>query len=275
MPRWHLFEIEDQPWLPSSIRDLLTDFLQFVSIRMALYRPVIPVLEEVLAKIGSRRVVDLCSGAAGPWTQLLDQGLDVSVTLTDRYPNLAAMARARDRYPAQIRVREEPVDARDLPSACDGMCTLFNGFHHFRPAEARSILQSVVNRRMAIGVFEIAEVSPRMLFSVLFGVPAMALLVTPWIRPLTLTRLFWTYLIPAVPVCLLWDGLISTLRTYSRNDLQRLAASTDSSEYIWRTGRLPAPFPGVAVTYLVGYPRLERHSPEEAVPDAPGSTTEL
>ena len=256
MRHWHLIEIEDLPWLPASVRNLLTDFLTFLSTRLHIYRSVRPLLEEVLAKTGTRQVIDLCSGAAGPWLQLLDDGFDVSVILTDKYPNRAAMNLAQQQHPERITIHENPVDARALPGDCKGMFTMFNGFHHFRPAEAKAILQSVSQRRMAICIFEITETSPRILLSVL-TVPILMLLVTPWLRPLTWSRLFWTYLIPLAPLCLLWDGLVSMLRIYSQQDLQGLAAATESPDYVWKTGRLTPPFPAIPITYLIGYPQTK------------------
>ncbi|MEJ2492319.1 MAG: class I SAM-dependent methyltransferase [Desulfuromonadales bacterium] len=271
MRRWHLIEIEDLPFLPTSVRNLLTDVLAFLSTRLKIYRPVLPLLEDVLVKMGTRRIIDLCSGAAGPWPKLLDDGLDVSVTLTDKYPNRAAMSLAQRQHPERITIREDPVDARALPADCAGVCTMFNGFHHFPPAEAKAILQSLVQRRKAIAVFEITEASPRIFLSVLC-VPILMLLITPWLRPLTWERLFWTYLIPLAPLCLLWDGLVSMLRIYSQQDLQQLAAATDSPGYAWKTGRLTPPFPGLPITYLIGYPQAEEQSRQQDVPTAEAST---
>jgi hypothetical protein len=171
------------------------------------------------------------------------------------FPNREAFARAKARYAGQLDYCSEPVDARHIPERLDGMRTLFNGFHHFRPADAKAILQGVVDQRMAVGIFEIAERTPRILLSVLFGVPLLVLVATPFIRPLSLSRLFWTYVLPLVPLCLVWDGLVSMLRTYSSEDLASMATAVDKDAYQWETGRLVPPFPGVPVTYLLGYPR--------------------
>jgi len=255
MSRFHLFEIEDQPWLPDELRNLLTDFLEFLSTILRIYIPVAPLIDNVLRLTHSQRVVDLCSGAAGPWCQLLAEGWNVSVTLTDRFPNREAFARAKERYAGQLNYCAEPVDARHIPEQLDGMRTLFNGFHHFRPADAQAILQGVVNQRMAIGIFEIAERTPRILLSVLVGVPMLALVATPFIRPLSLSRLFWTYGVPLVPLCLVWDGLVSMLRTYSAEDLANMVTAVDKGTYQWEVGRLVPSFPGIPVTYLLGYPR--------------------
>ncbi len=255
MRRFHLFEIEDQPWLPDGLRNLLTDFLEFLSRTLCIYVPTIPLIDKVLTHTHSRQVVDLCSGASGPWCQLLTEKWDISVTLTDMFPNHEAFVRAKNRCAGQLDFCSEPVDARHIPEKLIGMRTLFNGFHHFRPADAQAILQEVVDQRMAIGIFEIAERTPRIFLSVLFGIPILALVATPFIKPLSLPRLFWTYIVPLVPLCLVWDGLVSALRTYSPEELASMAAKVDKDTYHWEIGRLVPPFPGVPVTYLLGYPR--------------------
>jgi len=255
MRRFHLFEIEDQPWLPDGFRNLLTDFLEFLSSTLSIYVPVIPLIDNVLRCSHSRRIVDLCSGAAGPWCQLLAEKWHASVTLTDMFPNREAFVRAKARCAGQLDFCSEPVDARHIPERLIGMRTLFNGFHHFRPADAHAILQGVVDQRMAVGIFEIAERTPRIFLSVLFGVPMLALVATPFIRPLSLSRLFWTYVVPLVPLCLVWDGLVSMLRTYSSEELAIMATAVDNDTYQWEVGRLAPPFLGVPITYLLGYPR--------------------
>lgn len=255
MRRFHLIEIEDQPWLPDAFRNLLTDFLEFLSNTLRIYVPVVPLIDNILRRTRSRRIVDLGSGAAGPWCQLLAEGWDVSVTLTDRFPNRAALVRATANHAGQLDYCAEPVDALHIPERLGGMRTLFNSFHHFRPADAQAILQKVVDQGMAVGIFEIAERTPRTLLSVLFGVPLLALVATPWIKPRSLSRLFWTYGLPLVPLCLVWDGLVSMLRTYSPEDLAGMVTAVDNGTYQWEIGRLVPPFPGVPIIYLLGYPR--------------------
>lgn len=218
MKRLHLFEFEDQPWLPAVLRNLQTDFLRHMSTVPHLYEPVIPLIDKVLARSSSRRIIDLCSGGAGPWEQLLATGWDVTVTLTDRYPNREAFAQAQARCAPRLDHCPDPVDARQLPARLDGMRILFNCFHHFPPTDAQGILQDAVDRQAALGIFEIAERTPRTLLAVLFGVPLLVFALTPCIRPLTFSRLFWTYCMPLAPVLIVWDGLVSLLRTYSRAD---------------------------------------------------------
>ena len=85
MKRLHLFEIHDQEWCPRAIRNAETDYLQFVIANMKGYAAVVPVLAAALQRTATRQVLDLCSGAGGPWfwlqPVLAERGLDVSVCL--------------------------------------------------------------------------------------------------------------------------------------------------------------------------------------------------
>lgn len=71
MKRLQLIEIGDQNWLPTIIRDSLTDYLQFVINLMQPYSPIAAQLRHALNVTADRQVIDLCSGGAGPWLSLL------------------------------------------------------------------------------------------------------------------------------------------------------------------------------------------------------------
>ena len=52
MKRLHLFEIEDQDWCPRSVRDAVTDYLQFFFVATKTYTAMIPLLAVVLQRLG-------------------------------------------------------------------------------------------------------------------------------------------------------------------------------------------------------------------------------
>jgi hypothetical protein len=80
------------------------------------------------------------------------------------------------------------------------------------------------------------------------------LLVTPFIKPRTLSRFFWTYLIPIVPLATCWDGIVSLLRVYSLRDLEELTAAIQCVNYTWEAGHASTGTPLFVFTYLLGYP---------------------
>jgi hypothetical protein len=79
------------------------------------------------------------------------------------------------------------------------------------------------------------------------------LLVTPFIRPFRWSRLFWTYLVPVVPLVSLFDGLVSCLRTYSIQELRELTEDLGANNYRWNVGELKGKGP-IPITYLIGFP---------------------
>lgn len=91
--------------------------------------------------------------------------------------------------------------------------------------------------------------------------PIGVLLFTPWVRPRTLTRLVLTYLIPIAPIVVTWDGLASTLRCYSTEELLTLAGGADMAHCHWKAGTYRRP--GLPVTYFVGYPQRVASSERE------------
>jgi len=69
-------------------------------------------------------------------------------------------------------------------------------------------------------------------------------------------RLSWwtlTLLVPILPLSIGWDGLVSHLRSYTREELARLVESMNQG-YSWESGRIPAPRGGIRISYLVGRP---------------------
>jgi hypothetical protein len=258
IPRLHLFELEDQPWFPFTIRDLCTDYLHFIEKQFALHRPAVPLVAEALRLGNTTSIIDLCSGGGGPILPLLDalveQGVAANAILTDRYPNRPAFQQNGGASQGRISFRLEPVDARAVPSELRGLRTLFNSFHHFRPADAIAVLRDAARARQPIGIFEIPERRVRNLVSMILLTPLMVAVATPFMRPFRWRRLLWTYVAPLVPLTVWWDGIVSQSRAYSPAELERLARAVGVEGYSWRAGRVPiGPMPGF-LTYLIGYP---------------------
>ena len=253
--RMHLFEFGDQEWLPEAWRRYITEYLQF----MLVHGPFdgLPALVSRVAEGAEGSIVDLCSGSGGPWEMYLEEPLDqfagVEVVLTDLRPNAEAFERIEQTTDGRASGYDRPVDATDVPAELEGPRTIINAFHHFRPETARSILADAVDRGEPIGVFEVMDRRLSTILSTLL-VPLFVVLMTPFARPFRIGRIFWTYLIPVMPLLIFWDGLVSALRTYSPAEMLEMVEAFD--DYDWEAGRVPAgEGPGPArITYLVGRP---------------------
>ena len=258
MKRLHLFEIEDQPWCPPILRDALTDYLGFVMRRFAPYAPAAPLLARALQRLGTSDVVDLCSGGGGPWPDLIRrlQTADVPavrVRLTDSFPNLAAFDRLRAESGGRIQGERDPVDATAVPGRLPGLLTMFTALHHFRPGEAIRILEAAARQQRGIAVFEATRRSALALLGMVFFAFGV-LLFTPFIRPFRWSRLFWTYVIPVVPLATWFDATVSCLRSYRLDELRALVATVRASDYEWDIGMVRVALPAMSMTYIIGLP---------------------
>jgi len=258
MRRLHLFEIADQPWCPSAVRDGCVEYLQFMGDAGKIYAPIAPQLAAALRQSGDTLVVDLGSGAGGPWRSLLPALAQVGehprVRLTDRLPDRAAFDRIARDTAGVVTGDPRSVDAAAVPEDLRGVRTIFSALHHFRPDEVRAVLRDAVARRECIAAFEATRRDARAIL--LMGLtPFFVLFATPFVRPFRWSRLFWTYVLPAIPLVTIFDGVVSCLRVYTPDELRALTrdlCADDANDYTWEAGEIGSgPIP---ITFLVGKP---------------------
>jgi hypothetical protein len=256
MRRIQFIELHEQPWFPSLLREEITDALQCGLRVLKAYAPAAPTLQTLLNATEAQSIVDICSGGGGPWLELCQMlrscGV-LQITLTDKYPNLRAFKSMSAASGNQIDFRPDSVDAMKVPRRWTAIRTIFSSFHHFAPEEAAAILQDAVDARQAIGIFEITKRAPSAI-ALMFPWACLAFLSTPLIRPFRWSRLFWTYVVPLVPLVLLFDGVVSCLRTYRPEEMLEIAGKLTGSEYEWRAGEISEPDVRIPITYLTGCP---------------------
>ncbi len=239
-------------WFPKILRDSETAYLT------AAYRawPALPQrwadkISTVLHAGEPVEIIDLCSGSGGAMPQiindLLKRNYDVRAILTDLYPNQNLGLDPR------IRWLLEPVDATHVPPKLTGVRTMFSAFHHFRPDAARAILRDAFEHRRAICIFESGS-GTLLGIAGMLGVPLVVLALMPLARPFRWTYLLFTYLVPLTPLIILWDGIVSMLRIYSTEQMQKLTVDLQAPDYLWDAGHIRIPgIPG-GLPYLVGRP---------------------
>ena len=163
------------------MRRLVTGYLEAFVATCRPYSSQTHLLERAMRSTGTGRFVDLCSGDGGPWFNLArdvehEAGRRIAVVLTDKFPSREAMSRAESIH--GLEYFGESVDARSVPERLQGVRTLFNGFHHFRPEDAQSILQDAVAKGQPIAIFEMLQRNWPALLRVLFA-PLSVLVITP------------------------------------------------------------------------------------------------
>jgi len=131
---------------------------------------------------------------------------------------------------------------------------LFSAFHHYPPDRAEAVLADAVAKGRGVCVFEGVSHRAIGLLSVPLQVPAM-MLMTPFVRPFRWSRLVFTYLIPLIPLVVLFDGIVSMLRLYSEDELRELVERVSGHErYEWHIGSVAVAGWSIGPLYLVGFP---------------------
>lgn len=267
MKRIQLFEFEDYKWFPSWLRTCMTNLIMVLHRMMGLSEVLAYLIARVLQEKGLSKIVDLGSGSGGAMPEVLKalhkiDGLQqVELVMTDLYPNMEVAKRFNENSEDKISYLETPVNATELHSAPMGLKTMVNSFHHMPPEAARKILESAVQSKQPILIYEMAENKlPTIVWALFlpFGLiilMLMTLFMTPFVKPLTWRQLVFTYLIPIIPVCYAWDGQASMPRIYSFDDLDELLQGLETPDFYWEKGFAKKGNGKNAGTYLVGYPK--------------------
>jgi hypothetical protein len=261
MRRLHWFELHDQTWFPQVLRDGITECLRLYSAQLHFEKVIAPVLGDLLLRTGHRDIIDICSGSCGPviplQRELAGSGAETRITLTDKYPNRTAFARAEEASSGAILGCHEPVDATCVPTGLTGVRTLFNAFHHFEPLPARAMLKDACDKGQPIAIFEMTQRSLGRAITTFIGSALIMFLLVPRMRPARLAWWVFTYLIPVLPLAFGWDGLVSCLRTYTEKDYRALTTGL-SQGYSWQYGEAKINGTPLSIGFFVGIPAAER-----------------
>lgn len=264
MRRRHIFEWEDQPWLPCVFRDFITDHLRcsLASARVAeAHRAIAIRLKQAMDQLETREIVDLCSGGGGPLLAVQrhlasEMAFPTRVTLTDLFPNVLAFQRIEAEGNGTVQCRYDCISVFEVPGELRGIRTLFTSFHHFRSADAHRILEDAVAKRVGIAVFEPLKRTPKMIMLVFLVAVVRAFFRTPKVGKLTLARFLLTYVIPLCPMIVAWDGIVSVFRTYTLEELRELTEGL-SHGFSWEIQQVEIPFRfgfTMPLTCLIGIP---------------------
>lgn len=257
MKRFHALEFEDLSWFPNSWRDYGTDYLRFVATRFDIYGHISPIIEKGLDASGQNCWIDCASGGGSGLINLAEKMKsnrpDLKIILTDYYPNIEAFELTKKTNETVFDYEKNCIDAKQVPQKFKGTFrTMFGSFHHFRPKDAQQILQNAVDQNAPIAIFEPVGRNFPSFFSMLFVI-LNVLIMTPFIRPVRWSVLPFIYLIPLIPLYILWDGIASIFRTYSEKEMKELISKLKNAhQFEWEIGkRKKGPIP---MQYLIGIP---------------------
>jgi hypothetical protein len=265
LPRLQLFEFNDAPWAPRPLRDTIVESLSRTLAWGHHLSGLVAPFEEFAARAGVHEVLDVCSGAGGPARILVGEIRRAGRTpprfvLTDLHPQLDEWERARFAFPHDLSFVGTPVDATSIPASLGlGRArVIINSFHHFPPELASRILRDAVAGSAGIFIAEPFDRNP-LQFAPFIPVGSLALAANPLLSARQrLWKALLTWLSPVVVAASLWDGVVSTLRVYDREQLEAMVAPL-GERFEWTWGRYRWASRGLGY-YFYGVPRAAKRT---------------
>lgn len=261
--RIQAFEFMDLPQTPRFLRDSVVESLGNAMRWSGVFKTAAPVFREFLDSLDSDRVLDLCSGSGEPAAVMLDALKDGGDALphfyiSDLFPVVHQMAEAAAQFPDNIEPINTPLDATNVPDIYPHSGRMVNAaFHHFPPALAKRILEDAAGKRKAIIIMEPMTRHGRgaLRMGVFF---VAANIVNPFIsKQDRLLKGLFTYLVPLIPLMAAWDGLVSIVRMYTREDFEALTADIDAP-YAWEFRKVTGPWDSTMCIFM-GRPKTDKN----------------
>lgn len=243
LPRVQLFEFNDAPWAPAVLRETLTEALSRAIRWGKLSEGLVEPLAELLQRAGTSKVLDLCAGAGGPAIVLSEamarRGHDVHFLMSDLFPSIPHWEAACAESPSRLGFVRESVDATAIPRELgEGRVrVIVNALHHFPPSLARQVLRGACDG--APGVFIGETLTRNPLSFAAMGLAGLAgLYSTPFLaKNSRVAKTAITWLSPIALMASAWDGTVSSLRTYTSDELREMVADLPGWE--WSAGTFP------------------------------------
>lgn len=213
------FELEDQKWFPNILREQQTTYIGWMVRNFGIYQGIDTIIATEASKHNGS-ITDLGSGTGGPWKQLaqLPALRDASIQLTDLYPQ------NQPDFPSNCSYYPEPLSAlQSLPHAT-GLVTMFNAFHHFKAEEREQIINDFVLNGRSFMAAEILGPSVQDFLRILAATTLGQLLFAPFVKPFSVKRMLFTYVLPINLITVTWDGLASVLRGITAKEMEVMAA---------------------------------------------------
>jgi hypothetical protein len=227
-------ETTDLDWCPEMARRCQYVLMDEPVQEAATQKALADCLVDHLRRSGQDRIVDLCGGAGGAWRSLLprmrEQCPEAQVLVTDLHP---AAPGAQAQTPG-LTCATTPVDACDSARLPPGACVMIRSFHHLPFAVRRTLLAACARTGRDLLVIEATIPSLRQWAGVLlFSLPLS--LRAAWRHRRAWWGMRWRdrLLLPLMPLAFLYDGAVSTWRTWSPATMRRVCGEIRQPGYAW------------------------------------------
>ncbi|MEN0060154.1 MAG: hypothetical protein AAGB31_15050 [Bdellovibrio sp.] len=258
-------------WLPSSLRDLMPEFLDYIVSLVAANKPFLPLLDVTTA---SKRDFYLYAPEVGGSSILIASDLmkmSPSSQIVVLSENLSTERAEHFRqtildFPPQVQFKSfSDLKKREGDSEPEKVLISINHAHLLSDQELLLRISEMMAKFDQIIIGEGNNKSARQVIGMLLLSPLVAFFCGPLVKPLKTSRLFFTYLLPLLPIMIAWDGIVALFKIRSPERLKELIEDIPTPGWTWQTGKLPNNRGGFII-YLKGIkPFYTHHNPEKAI----------
>lgn len=239
------FEFGDLPKIPKFYHNFLRTLMSRLYELFKIHQLWIPHILAFCKENESTVIMDPCAGS-GKVNQLIESEIQKDVNIqfilsdimTDRAPMFADHINGLRNK--RLQYISHSIDFLKSQNEYKQPKMFINSFHHFTNDQVIEILKASSQNSSNLLILEYCRKTFMSFISMILG-PFIAMILFPIVvkkNDLIETFIFM-YLIPIIPMMLLWDGVISSLRTYDKDDIENLLkrAGIDNYEITYSSGR--------------------------------------
>ncbi len=213
-------ELEDYENFPAFLRNYQTEYIGFAVSQLRIYDVFIDLVRT--QGLSAESMTDLCSGSGEPALSVYQNCRCFErLVLSDKHPESILSNERLLNY----AVRQYDVLKMDFRS--DTCYTMFNSFHHFSDSDKVKIMRNISESGSKGFIVEILEPTLINLFKVILATTFGVLLLSPFVRPYSLGRIFFTYVLPINVLTITIDGVLSVLKSKTRDQYREMLTRTD------------------------------------------------
>jgi len=199
---------------------------------LSIYRPVVQEFKDLVECLNPQFVQDLCSGSGIPAIYMQEHVATIpNSILSDKFPDLKFSPTLKINY------LKTPVDVLQLDPQPGVVYSMYNALHHFTDDEKLMLIIKMRNKKNGFLFAEILQPDLLTMIKVIFSSTLLQLLTAAFVKPFSLSRLFFTYIIPVNIITVLYDGIISVMKARSSKQYATLLNELSSAGYNISVGK--------------------------------------
>lgn len=241
------YQLSHATWMPNVVKVLMTEFLDFIVKMVNANRPFLPLLKT--AKGTASEIYLLAPQVGGssallvPDLQKIDEIKKITLLTDDltaaRYQHLLALEGVLKPPYEQATLAQIPRQERSQGEGINRRAVFsINQSHLLTDEEFIQLLKTLEQKFDQIMIGEGNNKSIRQIIGMTILAPLVAVFAAFFIKPFRWSRLFFTFVIPILPVMITWDGLVALIRIRNPKRLKEIVEASGLQDWHWESGKL-------------------------------------